>query len=259
MSSLLRELLEASETRRAVVLATVVATSRSVPRRAGSKMLVYADGATSGTVGGGEMEARVVAESLEALTDRRPRRLTYSLLDPGTGDPGVCGGEVELYLEPHMPQSTLYLIGAGHVGRAVAELAGWLEHRVVVWDDRSDLLEEVAKVEGVDAALSGTIESALAAEPVDEHTLVVMVTRNVELDSTILPPLLATPARYIGLMGSQRRWATTRAKLEAAGVAPADLDRVQSPIGVEIHAETPAEIAVSILAEVIANERGAPA
>lgn len=252
MSALLEELLCATRARRPVVLCTVVGSSRSVPRRAGSKMLVYADGTTSGTIGGGEMEARVVIEAQQALAAGRPRRLSYALVDPGAGDPGVCGGEVDLYLEPHMPQTTIYLVGAGHVGRAVAELATWLGYRVVVWDDREDQLDGL---DGVDAALSGPITDAVAAQPVDAHTRIVMVTRNVGLDLEILPALLATPAPYIGLMGSNRRWSTTRQKLAEAGVAEADLDRVHSPIGVEISAETPAEIAVSILAEVIAHER----
>ncbi len=251
--TILRELVDAVEARRPVVLATVVDSARSVPRRPGSKMLVYADGSTSGSIGGGEMEARVVAESLEALTTRSPRRLTYSLLDPRTGDPGVCGGEVELYLEPHMPVTTVYVIGIGHVGRAVIELAHWLGYRVVAWDDRAELTEAA----DADVVLSGTIAEALAAEPPDAQSRVVMVTRNVDLDVMILPALLATPVPTIGLMGSNRRWATTRAKLVEAGVAEADLDRVHSPIGVEIAAETPSEIAVSILAEVIGLERGA--
>jgi len=255
-ASLLREVVAALEERRSVVLCTVVHTDRSVPRHAGSKMLLHSDGRTSGTVGGGEMEARVVTEAGQCLDDGRPRRLTYSLVDPATGDPGVCGGNVEIYLEPYMPQSTLYLVGAGHVGRAVAELASWLDYRVVVWDDRPEVLDELDAIDGVDAVLSGTITDAVAEQPIDAHTLVVMVTRNVELDAGLLPVLLATPAPYIGLMGSQRRWATTREKLRQGGASDHDLDRVQSPIGVEIQAETPAEIAVSIMAAVIAQERG---
>ena len=243
--SLLRELVEAVDARRPVVLATVVDSSRSVPRRPGSKMLVYADGSTSGSVGGGEMEARVVREAMDVLAERRPRRLSYSLLDPRTGDPGVCGGEVELYLEPHMPQTTVYVIGVGHVGRAVVELADWLGYRVVAWDDRAELTDEL---DGADVVLTGTIADALAAEPPDEHSRVVMVTRNVDLDVEILPALLATPVPTIGLMGSNRRWSTTRQRLVDAGVSNDDLNRVHSPIGVEI--------AVSILAQVIGLERG---
>ena len=249
---LLAELLVAIQDRRPVVQATVVATNRSVPRRPGSKMLVYADRSISGTIGGGEMEARVVQESIDVLADRQPRMITYSLLDPTSGDPGVCGGEVQLYLEPHMPQTTIYVVGIGHVGQAVVELASWLSYRVVAWDDRPELIESM---DVADVVVSGTIDEALAAEPIDEHTRVVMLTRNVDLDASILPALLASPAPYVGLMGSNRRWETTRKRLAETGLSEADLDRVQSPIGVEIAAETPAEIAVSIMAEVIASER----
>ena len=139
MRSILAELMTAIDERRPVVLATVVDTTRSVPRRAGSKMLVHADGTISGTVGGGEMEARAVAEALDALITGRPRRVSYSLLDPATGDPGVCGGDVEMYLEPYMPETTIFVVGIGHVGRAVVELAAWLGYRVVAWDDRPEL------------------------------------------------------------------------------------------------------------------------
>ncbi|MFV2039772.1 MAG: XdhC family protein, partial [Acidimicrobiales bacterium] len=205
--TVLKELLGAVEAREAVVVITVVGSHRSVPRRPGSKMLVYADGHTSGTIGGGEMEARAVQEALAALAACRPRRLTYALVDPSTGDPGVCGGEVELFLEPHMPHSTIYVIGAGHVGQAVIELAGWLGYRVVAWDDRADIAGEV---EGADAVVTGSMTEALETEPIDPHTRVVMVTRNVGLDVEILPALLATPASYIGLMGSTRRLETTR-------------------------------------------------
>ncbi len=217
-------------------------------------MLVYADGSTDGTVGGGEMESRVVTASLAALADRQPRRLTYSLVDPGAGDPGVCGGDVELYLEPYMPTTRVFVVGIGHVGRAVIELATWLGYDVLAWDDREEVIEEL----GGDVTVApGSITDAVAAHPLDEHTRVVMVTRNVDLDTTILPVLLATPTPTIGLMGSSRRWATTRTKLLDAGVPEADLQRVQSPVGLEIAAETPAEIAVSILAQVIGHERGA--
>ncbi len=250
--NLLRELVAAVEARQPVVMATVIATSRSVPRRAGSKMLIYSDGTTSGTVGGGEMEARVVHEAAAALVDGRPRRLNYSLLDPSTGDPGVCGGEVELYLEPHMPQTTIYVIGVGHVGQAVVELASWLGYRVVAWDDRPELLEGIA---AADVIATGSIVDALEAHPIDERTRVVMVTRNVALDVDILPSLLASSASYIGLMGSARRWQTTRKKLVDMGVDDVALARVHSPIGVEIAAESPAEIAVSIFAQIIAQDR----
>jgi xanthine dehydrogenase accessory factor len=254
-STILTELLEAVQHRRAVALATIVATDRSVPRRAGSKMLVFAGGRTSGTIGGGEMEARVVAEALEVLVSGKSRKLVYSLVDAAAGDPGVCGGTVELFLEPHMPQPTVYVIGVGHVGQAVVELAIWLGYRVAAWDDRSDLAASVDTSTTEVEILSGSIHEALATNPIDEHTMVVMTTRNVGLDVEILPPLLASPASFIGIMGSQRRWEITREKLAATGETETNLDRVHSPIGIDINAETPVEIAVSILAEVIGHQR----
>lgn len=267
-ADIVRQLAEAIDRGEPVVLATVVRTERSVPRRPGTKMLVFGDGRMVGTVGGGEMEARVRAESAEALTDRRPRMLTYDLVDPSQGDPGVCGGRAEIYLEPHMPPPLLLVVGAGHVGRAVAELAHWLGFRVVVWDDRPDAIEDLLAAPGPDpmATASGPITELLTetltggrAGPADrslEHDAsVVLVTRNVALDVELLPPILATGVGYVGLMGSKRRWGTTRAQLAEAGVAEADLERVTTPVGIEIEAETPEEIALSILAQVVAHRR----
>lgn len=216
-------------------------------------MLVFGDGSSTGSVGGGELESRVREEALVALTDRQPRLMSYSLLNPGTGDPGVCGGTVEIYVEPFMPKSTVYVIGCGHVGKAVTELATWLDYRVVVWDDRNELIDEL---DDSVIAMSGDIEVALGEIPIDEHTRVVMVTRNVGLDAEILPHVLASPTPSVGLMGSKRRWSTTRDQLIKAGIDKALLAKVHTPIGVELGAETPAEIAVSIMAEVVAAERG---
>ncbi len=262
---IIRQLAAAVERGEPVVLATVVRTDRSVPRRPGSKMLVHTDGRFVGTIGGGEMEARVLAEAAEALTDGTPRLLTFELLDPASGDPGVCGGTAEIYLEPHMPDPLLFIVGAGHVGRAVSDLARWLGFRVVVWDDRPEAIVELERA--AEAApspqaagepirtVTGPITDALSAHPVDQDTSVVMVTRNVRLDVDLLPPLLASGAGYIGLMGSRRRWTTTRSQLVDAGTSESDLDRIVSPIGIEINAETPEEIAVSILAQVVGHRR----
>jgi len=250
-SSIMVELANAISSRQKVVLATIVDTNKSVPRRPGSKMLVYPDGTISGTIGGGEMEARAVAEALGALESGQPRRLSYTLVDAAAGDPGICGGDVELFLEPHMPQPTLYVLGIGHVGRAVVELARWLGYRVIAWDDRTEIVESA----DAGSVLSGNISEVLKAYPIDEHTKIVLTTRSVTVDVDVLPDLLATPATFVGIMGSKRRWETTRETLLATGLPLEKLDRVHSPIGVDINAETPTEIAVAVLAEVIAHER----
>lgn len=254
---LIRELLAAVDAGDSVVLVTVVGTSRSVPRHAGSKMLVRADGSTSGTVGGGEMEARVRTEAAAALADHRPRFVRYDLVDPVQGDPGVCGGEVHLFLEPYMPPATIYVIGCGHIGSAVVELAHWMGFRVVVFDDRPELVTETA-VPLADVRLSGELAAALEEAPINDQTHVVVVTRNMGLDLQLLPLLLATGARSIGVMGSSRRWATTRAELANRGVPGDQLDAVSSPIGLDLGAETPQEIAVSILGEIVARRRAGP-
>lgn len=241
-----------------VARAVVVATERSVPRRAGASMLVGSDGSTDGTIGGGEMEARVVVAARECLADGVPRRMTYDLLDAAAGDPGVCGGTVEIYVEPHLPPATVYVVGCGHVGRAVVDLAHWLGFRVVAADDRAALVSADA-LPHADVRVSGTITEILAAAPVTANTDVVVVTRNVAVDLEILPHLAATPARSIGVMGSRRRWATTRAGLADRGVSEEQLARFRSPLGLEIAAETPEEIAVSILAEIVAGRRSVPA
>ncbi len=245
---------------RSVVLATVIATSRSVPRRAGAKMLVVDDGRRIGTVGGGEMEARVADEAAACLADGRSRLLDYRLVDPGAGDPGVCGGDVTIHLEPHMPPSTVLVIGCGHVGRAVVDLAAWLGFHVVATDDRSDVADGLA--DGLPAGStvevrSGDLSEVLAGVRLGPDDHAVVVTRNAQVDVADLPHLLATGVGTIGVMGSLRRWDTTRQALLDGGADEADLARVTSPVGVEIGAETPEEIAVSILAQVVGHRRTA--
>lgn len=252
---ILSELLAAQATSEAVVLATVIKARGSVPRHAGAKMLVYEDGRTSGTVGGGEMESRVIAEAMAALRDGHTRVLPYSLVEPARGDPGVCGGEVEIYLEPYLPPPTLFIVGCGHVGRALADLGHWLGYRVVVTDDRADLASP-EYIPDADVYLPGTIEEALAAHPITRNTYIALVTRNVMIDRQVLPKLVDSPAPYIGVMGSKRRWSETKKLLQDEGLSEADLQRFHSPLGLELNAETPAEIAVSIMAEIIMLRRG---
>ena len=242
--------------REPVVLATVVATSRSVPRRAGAKMLIYGDGRLLGTVGGGEMESRVIAAARTCLDTGRTDLLNYSLLEPERGDPGVCGGDATIYLEPYMPAPTVLVIGCGHVGAAVIDLAHWLGYRTIGVDDRADRIDE-AVVPNADHRFAGTVEEFLAANELTADTAAVLVTRDVDVDVDAIPRLLERPLGYLGVMGSERRWMATRRRLVDGGVAPDALDGIRVPIGLEIAAETVEEIAVAIMAEVIASVRHA--
>ena len=116
----------------------IVRSRGSTPRHASSKMLVYPDGHILGTVGGGEVENRVIKEALLAMQDNKPRLLEYNMTDPERGDPGICGGQLEIYVEPIIPKPILVVVGVGHVGKAVAHLAKWLGFVVAVCDDRPD-------------------------------------------------------------------------------------------------------------------------
>lgn len=245
--------LEANNAAGAVCM--VIRTQGSTPRRAGSKLLVYADGSFLGTIGGGDMESRVIAEARQAILDGQPRLLSYNFTDPQRGDPGVCGGQMEVFVEPVIPRPTLVVVGAGHVGRAVVHLAHWLGFRVAVSDDRPEFCNPQA-VPGADEYLPVPLASLPEHLPIGHWTYLVLTTRGVNVDVSGLPALLESPAAYIGVIGSRRRWATARKQLLEAGVPEAKLARVRSPMGLELNAETPEEIAVSILAEIIMLRNG---
>lgn len=236
-------------------LCIVVHTSGSTPRQAASKMLVYADGSIFGTIGGGEMESRVIAEALHAIREGKPRLIEYNIADPQRGDPGVCGGQMEVYVEPILPQSELIVIGCGHVGKAVVHLAKWLGFRVMVSDDRLELCtpEAIPEADGYYPVSAEDLAQQVKIKP---WTGLVLTTRSVDVDVPALSALLNTPAGYIGVIGSRRRWEITRQKLAELGVSEENLARVHSPIGLDLGGETPQEIALSIMAEVLLEQKG---
>jgi xanthine dehydrogenase accessory factor len=239
----------------AAALCTIIRAEGSTPRHVGSKMIVFPDGRIEGTIGGGEMESRVLNVALEAIADGKPRIERYDLADPGRGDPGVCGGQLEVFVEPIRPNPTLVVVGAGHVGKSVAQLAKWLGFRVVVSDDREGFATP-DNIPDADTYIPGLMEILPEKMSINSQTFFVLCTRNVEVDIRGLPAILGTPAAYIGVIGSRRRWETTRGKLAAKGIEKEQLDAVVSPMGLEINAETPEEIAVSIMAEIIMLQHG---
>jgi xanthine dehydrogenase accessory factor len=236
-------------------LCTVVRTSGSVPRHAGSKMLVDADGAVlAGTVGGGEMESRVIALAQDAIRSGKAQLATYRLADPQSGDPGVCGGEAEIFIEPLFANPTLLIAGAGHVGRALTHLARWSGFHVLLTDDRAELCTPEA-CPGAHEYLPGSLREVLSRVSLNPQTYVALVTRSYPIDVDALPLLLQSPVAYIGVIGSRRRWLTTAQALRERGVGEAAVQRIRAPIGLEISAETPEEIAISIMAEITAIRR----
>ncbi len=253
--ALYKELAEIERTGKAAVLATVVRARGAVPRHAGSKMLVYTDGRTLGSVGGGEMEKRVHEAALQCLSDGRPQLLHYTFQEPANGDPGECGGDVDVFVEPVGRQPTIVVVGGGHVGQAVLHLARWLGFRTVVCDDRPAFASAESSPEA-DQTVSCPMGEITKHVSLTQDTYLVLTTRGVPLDVEALPSLLAGPAAYIGVIGSRKRWETTAQELRAKGITPEALERVTSPMGLELKAETPEEIAVSILAQIIQQRRG---
>jgi len=231
-------------------LCMIIRSRGSTPRHVSSKMLVYPDGHILGTVGGGEVENRVIKEALLAMQDNKPRLLEYNMTDPERGDPGICGGQLEIYVEPIIPKPILVVVGVGHVGKAVAHLAKWLGFFVAVCDDRPDFCTPESVPEA-DIYLPIPLEELSKEMDITSWTYLVLTTRGMDVDVVGLPSLLDTNAAYIGVIGSKRRWAMTEKKLIGAGVSAEKLKHVYTPIGLDIHPETPEEIAVSIMAEII--------
>lgn len=249
-------LLDAQNRGEAVALATITHVTGSIPRHAGSKMLVRADGTIVGTIGGGSMEQRIIQDALAALRDGQPRTPSYTLNNLEDGDPGICGGTATFFVEPVLTTPTLVVIGGGHVGKAVAELGKWMQWRVILSDDRPEYCN-ADYLPGMDEYLVCAPSEVAERVRITPHTYIAAVTRGLPVDLKLIPSLLQTDAAYIGLIGSRRRWAlTVKALREDAGLTTEQLSRVRAPIGLELQAETPKEIALSIFAEIVMLRRG---
>jgi xanthine dehydrogenase accessory factor len=238
-----------------VALVTVVRTQGSTPQRAGAKMLVWADGRTVGTIGGGCYENDAFWKARESIASGRTSLVHYELNDDFAQENGlICGGQMDVHIDPLAPAPRLYIVGAGHVGwylgRAAAE-SGFLVHVV---DDR----EKFANAERFPTAeiTVAPIPEWLETAEVPSTAYVVILTRGHTHDLDALRVLAARDLKYLGLIGSRAKVARITAALLAEGMAPAALHQVHAPIGLDIGAVTPAEIAISILAELIAVRRG---
>jgi xanthine dehydrogenase accessory factor len=235
-------------------LATIVHVSGSIPSHESSRMLVREDGTMAGTIGGGCVEADVWAAAQEVIRSERSRKMTFNLNHEAGYDAGlICGGTLEVFLEPILPQPRLYIFGGGHVSLALARVAHQAGFAIGVVDDR----EAFANASRFPMALDifTNYEDAFERLHPGAATYIVIVTRGHKDDMRVLEWAIGTPARYIGMIGSRRKVIEIYKALENLGVAAEKLESVHAPVGLEIGALTPEEIAVSIAAELIAVRR----
>ena len=256
MVSIYGEIEKALQAGETVALATVINVRGSAPRKVGAKMLIRPDGSILSSIGGGALEATVIEAAKEAIKTGQPRLVHYGLrADQHKGHLGVCGGDVDVFIDVIKPQPTLLLVGGGHVGRYLAEMAHLLGFRILVVDDREDFASP-DRFPHAEKILLGEIESRLEEVPISPDTYVVIATRSHEQDALALERVINSPAAYIGLLGSRRKVALIFKALREKGVSEERLAEVHAPIGLDIGAETPEEIAVSILAEMVLLRRG---
>jgi xanthine dehydrogenase accessory factor len=238
-------------------LATIVHTNGSIPSYESSRMLVREDGSLVGTIGGGCVEAEVWAAAKEVMQNEAPRKMTFNLNNEATYDNGlICGGTVEIFVEPILPQPALHLFGGGHVSMAVAKAAAAVGFAINVIDDR----ETFANAERFPMAqrFFTTYEEAFEKIQPSAASYLVIVTRGHKEDMRVLAWAVRTDARYVGMIGSRRKVLSVYKALEQDGYRPEEFERVYAPMGLDIGALSPEEIAVSIVAELIAVRRNAP-
>jgi len=237
-------------------LATIVHTNGSIPSYESSRMLVREDGSSLGTIGGGCVEADVWAAAREVMHKEAPRKLLFHLNNEATYDNGlICGGTVEIFVEPILPQPILYLFGAGHVSTAVAKAAQAVGFGVGVIDDR----EAFANAQRFPMAqeIFTNYDEAFAKLQPNPSSYLVIVTRGHKEDMRVLAWAVRTKARYVGMIGSRRKVLSVYKALEKEGYTMEEFERVYAPMGIDIGALSPEEIAVSIVAELVAVRRNA--
>ncbi len=237
-------------------LATIVHTNGSIPSFESSRMLVREDGSIAGTIGGGCVEAEVWAAAKEVMDAETPRKMTFSLNNEANYDNGlICGGTLEIFVEPILPQPILYIFGGGHVSMALASAAHTCGFAIGVIDDR----ESFANQQRFPMAreIYTSYEEAYVKIKPTASTFMVIVTRGHKDDMRVLQWAVGTSPRYIGMIGSKRKVLSVYRALEKEGISPEKFAMVHAPVGLKIGALTPEEIAVSITAELIAIRRGA--
>ena len=243
------EMMKARKERRAHSIVTIAAAKGSVPRQAGSKMLVYPDGKISGTIGGGKFESLVLADTLAMPRKSAPLLKTYPLHEASVDSFGaVCGGEVTVLIEPQLPPPALTLVGAGHCSRALAQLARTCGWHVTVLDDRADQLTAFPAHD----ILTDSAPAFIAAKSWQDDDALVLVSRSYQIDRDALATALRHRTMgYLGMIGSQRKVRLVLTDLLSDGFTTADFQDLRAPLGLDLGADHPDEIAVSIFAEIL--------
>jgi len=243
---------EAWRTGRPAALATVILAGGSTPRSSGAKMLVYADGAIVGTIGGGALEHAAIVEARAAIASGRTARIAVHL----TQDLGMCcGGQMEVFVEPLQVRVPLVVFGAGHVAHATAPMLCALDFDVTIVDDRDELaLPE--RFPGCQVHCTDPLAFAEALPP-DTARHLLVVTHDHRMDQDLVEVLLPRDFTWLGMIGSRAKVARFLVRYRAAGMDPALFPRLNAPVGLDLGAETPAEIGVAIAAELVQLRRDA--
>lgn len=233
------------------VLATIVNTRGSAPRKEGAKMLVRANGSIVGTVGGGDLEHQIVKRALQLIEGNESKLAHFELTnEDASKESMLCGGTVDVFMEPVKPLPMLFIFGGGHISFSLARIGKMVDFRVVVIDDRPEFAN-AERFPEADEVIAGDMASLMPQLDINSSTYIVIVTRGHQKDTQVLEWAAKTPAAYVGMIGSKRKVCTAFSYLKTKGITQEQLDRVHSPIGLPIGAETPEEIAVSIMAEMI--------
>jgi len=236
------------------VLATVISSRGSTPRRAGAKMLIKEDDTFIGSVGGGGVEHRIRHKAIEVMKSGEPQIVHFDLSGKECVAQMICCVQMDIFLEPILLPETLYLCGAGHISQSTALMGKMLGFRVVVIDPRPEF-NNTDRFPDADSLIVEDYAIAIPKLDINEDSYIIIYTPGHILDEQCLYFAAVTKAKYIGMIGSKKKVKEVKERLLQKGVSQQQLDRVYAPIGLEIGAETPEEIVISILAEIIKVKR----
>lgn len=237
-------------------MATIIRRLGSTPRKDHAKMLIREDGSTVGSVGGGCVEAEVWETARQVMESGKASIVRYEMKDEDAAEEGlVCGGTVEVFVEPVLPDPKVVLLGAGHVGQAIARAAAQVGFQMSVADDRENFANADRFPQAQEIVVAD-FQQCFSRITVNPNTFVLVVTRGHSHDQVALGAAIQTNARYVGLIGSRRKIKIIVEALLNQGLDPGLFDKLYAPIGLDIGSETPEEIAVSVVAELIAVRKG---